>query len=102
ATGPAPTGQTSTARPSTDGEQTATAQQSVGGQNEAPARTPAPVAAVPAGEPTQLSGAKAAALQEVQSALDSVREAQRSGDFADYGDALQRLDDAMNRYNNAD
>jgi uncharacterized membrane protein (UPF0182 family) len=45
-----------------------------------------------------LSGAKAAALQEVQSALDGVRQAQQSGDFAEYGQALQRLDDAMKKY----
>jgi uncharacterized membrane protein (UPF0182 family) len=49
----------------------------------------------------QLSGPKASALQEVQSALDAVRQAQRGGNFADYGSALQRLDDAMTKYNNA-
>ena len=49
----------------------------------------------------QLSGAKAAALQEVQSALDGVRQAQQGGDFAAYGQALQRLDDAMKKYNAA-
>ena len=41
---------------------------------------------------------EAAALQDVQSALDSVRQAQQSGNFADYGQALQRLDDAMKKY----
>jgi len=49
----------------------------------------------------QLSAAKAAALQEVQSALDGVRTAQQSGDFAGYGQALQRLDDAMKKYSSA-
>ena len=48
-----------------------------------------------------LSPAKAAALQEVESALTGVRDAQRSGNFADYGSALQKLDDAMNKYDTA-
>jgi uncharacterized protein len=65
-----------------------------------PAATPVPVA-VPPVAPLQLSPLKAAALQEVQTALDAVRQAQRSGNFADYGTALQRLDDAMTNYNNA-
>jgi uncharacterized membrane protein (UPF0182 family) len=46
----------------------------------------------------QLSAPKAAALQEVNTALNAVREAQQSGNFAEYGEALQRLDDAMNKY----
>ncbi len=62
------------------------------------AATPAPDAVLPSG-PMQLSAPKAAALQEVQSALDGVRQAQRAGNFADYGTALQRLDDAINKYN---
>ena len=63
----------------------------------------AAVAAVPPvpGGAVQLSAAKAAALQEVQSALGAVRQAQQSGDFAEYGEALQRLDDAMNKFNDA-
>jgi len=64
------------------------------------AATPAPDTVPPSG-PMQLSGPKASALQEVQSALDAVRQAQRGGNFADYGSALQRLDDAMTKYNNA-
>ncbi|MGB3354841.1 MAG: hypothetical protein WBB00_18980, partial [Mycobacterium sp.] len=64
---------------------------------QAPPATPAPAAAVPSG-PTQLSGAKAAALEEVNTALDAIAEAQRNGDFAQYGEALQRLDDAVNEY----
>jgi uncharacterized membrane protein (UPF0182 family) len=63
----------------------------------APEVSPPPVA-VPPGGVTQLSGAKAAALQEVQTALEGMREAQQGGDFAEYGAALQRLDDAMNKY----
>jgi uncharacterized protein len=64
-----------------------------------PAATPAPDAAPPAA-PMQLSAPKAAALQDVQSALDALRQAQHSGNFVDYGTALQRLDDAMTKYNN--
>jgi len=68
-------------------------------------RTPAPAAAVPPatdGAPQQLSGAKAAALQEIGTAMEAVREAQQSGNFAEYGDALQRLDDAMNKFDSAE
>jgi uncharacterized membrane protein (UPF0182 family) len=70
--------------------------------NSAPppaAATPAPSAVAPGG-PVQLTAPKAAALQEVQSALNALHQAQSSGNFADYGAALQRLDDAMTRYNN--
>jgi uncharacterized membrane protein (UPF0182 family) len=62
---------------------------------------PTPVAVPPSSGPVQLSAAKATALQEVQSALDGVRQAQQSGDFAGYGQALQRLDDAMKKFNGA-
>ena len=55
----------------------------------------------PGGGSVQLSAAKAAALQEVNTALDAVQQAQQSGNFAEYGQALQRLDDAMNKYTNA-
>ncbi|MCX2932085.1 UPF0182 family protein [Mycobacterium sp. CVI_P3] len=87
-----------------------------GGQpqgNRPPAATPAPAAgsapevptpvATPpgSGAPTSLSSAKAAALADVESALGAVQEAQRNGNFSDYGDALQRLDDAMKKYNTA-
>ncbi len=47
-----------------------------------------------------LSPAKAAALKDVQSALGAARDAQKSGDFAAYGSALQRLDDAITKYDN--
>ncbi|MGB5150665.1 MAG: hypothetical protein WBN99_12040, partial [Mycobacterium sp.] len=60
-----------------------------------------PAAAVPPGGPVQLSGAKSAALQEVNAALDNMQQAQTSGDFAEFGEALQRLDDAMNKYREA-
>jgi uncharacterized membrane protein (UPF0182 family) len=78
------------AKPPTDGEQKAQAV-------EVP--TP-PVAVVPPGG-LNLSATKAAALQEVQSALGAVREAQRSGNFAQYGAALQRLDEAMGKFDSA-
>ena len=60
-----------------------------------------PVAVVPQPGNVALSPAKAAALQEIQQAMTAVRDAQRSGDFAQYGSALQRLDDAMNKYDAA-
>jgi uncharacterized membrane protein (UPF0182 family) len=67
---------------------------------------PAPVAAalpsVPGGGAVQLSAPKAAALQEIQTAMDAVKQAQQSGNFAEYGEALQRLDDAMNKYDSAE
>ncbi|MGE2736346.1 UPF0182 family protein [Mycolicibacterium vaccae] len=107
ATGPAPTnppaaGQAAQQRPPANNQQQpAAAPPARPGQ--APEQQPQqpPAAAVPSG-PTQLSGAKAAALQEVNTALDAVREAQRSGDFAQYGEALQRLDDAMNDFQSAE
>ena len=67
-------------------------------QGQAP-EVPTPVAVPPGSGPVQLSAAKSAALQEVQSALDGVHQAQQSGDFAEYGQALQRLDDAMKKFN---
>jgi uncharacterized protein len=100
ATGPAPTGppggQPAAAPPPTDGQPPA-------GQppaNQAAPEVPTPVA-VPGGPGVQLSAAKAAALQEVQAAINSARQAQQSGDFAEYGQALQRLDEAMTKFNNA-
>jgi uncharacterized protein len=67
--------------------------------------SPAPPAAAavppsPDGSVT-LSPAKAAALQEIQAAIGAARDAQKKGDFAAYGAALQRLDDAITKYNNA-
>ena len=46
-----------------------------------------------------LSPAKAAALKEVEAAIGGARDAQKSGDFAAYGAALQRLDDAITKFN---
>ncbi|MDA4103980.1 UPF0182 family protein [Mycolicibacterium monacense] len=71
--------------------------------NQAGRASTPPPAAIPSGPsgPQQLSEAKAAALQEVQEAMSGLQDAQRSGNFAEYGEALQRLDDAMNRYSEA-
>src|ERR1700755_1638548 len=62
---------------------------------------PPPAAAVPPSPDgsVTLSPAKAAALQEIQTAIGAARDAQKKGDFAAYGAALQRLDDAINKYN---
>jgi uncharacterized protein len=105
ATGPAPIrtpgGAPQAAPPAADGQPPAG--QPPAGQppvNQAAPQVPPPAAAVPGG-PVQLSPAKAAALQDVNSALDSVRTAQQGGDFAEYGEALQRLDDAMKQYQSA-
>ncbi len=59
-----------------------------------------PAAALPPGGAT-LSATRAAALAEVQSAMGAVREAQKSGNFAQYGAALQRLDEAMGKFDAA-
>jgi hypothetical protein len=99
ATGPAPAGpvngQAPAALPPSDGQPPTAPPPS---QGQAPE---VPIAVPPGGGALQLSAAKAAALQEVNSALDSVRQAQQSGNFAQYGDALQRLDDAMKKYTSA-
>jgi uncharacterized protein len=101
ATGPAPAGpvngQVPAAPPPSDGQPPAGPPPS---QGQAP-EVPTPVAVPPGAGPTQLSAAKAAALQEVNGALDAVRQAQQGGNFADYGQALQRLDDAMKKFQSA-
>ena len=101
ATGPAPANPASgrpAATPQADGQPAA----QPGNQEGTPPEVPTPIAAVPRpGGPTQLSPAKAAALQDVQSALGELRTAQQSGDFAEFGTALQRLDDAMQKYDTA-
>ncbi len=101
ATGPAPANPASgrpAATPQADGQPAA----QPGSQEGTPPEVPTPIAAVPRpGGPTQLSPAKAAALQDVQSALGELRTAQQSGDFAEFGTALQRLDDAMQKYDTA-
>jgi len=73
----------------------------------APAATPGPPPPVAAAVPpapdgsVTLSPAKTAALQEIQAAIGAAKDAQKKGDFAAYGAALQRLDDAINKYNAA-
>lgn len=93
ATGPAPADAKPPTAPPAAGQQPPAAPPQ---QGQAP-EVPVPVAAVPGGA-VQLSPAKAAALQDVNNALDAVQQAQRGGNFADYGNALQKLDDAMNKY----
>jgi uncharacterized membrane protein (UPF0182 family) len=93
ATGPAPADAKPPTSPPPAGQQPPAAPPR---QGQAP-EVPVPVAAVPGGG-VSLSPAKAAALQDVNSALEAVQQAQRDGNFADYGNALQKLDDAMNKY----
>jgi len=62
---------------------------------------PAPPVAVPGPGGSTLSAARAAALAEIESALGAVREAQKSGNFGQYGAALQRLDEAMGKFDAA-
>lgn len=74
---------------------------SAAAQQQPPPASAPPAAAVPpppAGS-AGLSAAKVAALQEIEAAITAVRETQRRGDFAGYGSALQRLDDAMAKFN---
>ena len=98
ATGPAPTGpvngQSPAATPAPDGQPPAA--QPPG--NQRPTEAQVPAAAVPPGGPVQLSAAKAAALQDINAALEALQGAQTGGDFAEYGQALQRLDDAVKKY----
>ena len=81
--------------------------------NPAPGAAPPPADGLPATPPpaaaavppspngaVTLSPARAAALKDVEAALGAARDAQKSGDFAAYGAALQRLDDAITKYDN--
>ena len=97
ATGPAPVASPNgKAAPPTDGQPAAPPANQPGRAPE----VPTPIAGVPGpGGPTQLSAARAAALQDVQAAMGELRTAQQSGDFEEFGTALQRLDDAMKKYN---
>ncbi len=104
ATGPAPTdapaGKPAAAPPAANQQPSAPPPANRPGQS--PQAQPEAPAAVPPAGPTQLSGAKAAALQDVNAALDALQAAQRSGDFAKYGEALQRLDDSISKYKSAE
>jgi uncharacterized membrane protein (UPF0182 family) len=65
-----------------------------------PGATPTTPPASPGGAlPPALSPAKAAALREIDAAISAARDAQKKGDFAGYGAALQRLDDAIDKFN---
>ena len=39
--------------------------------------------------------------QGIQAAIGAARDAQKKGDFAAYGSALQRLDEAITKFNDA-
>jgi uncharacterized membrane protein (UPF0182 family) len=69
----------------------------------APTAPPAPAAALPPAPngAVPLSPARAAALRDIQAAISAARDAQKNGDFASYGAALQRLNDAMAKFDNA-
>jgi uncharacterized membrane protein (UPF0182 family) len=69
----------------------------------APAGAPAPAGALPPAPngAVPLSPARAAALRDIQAAITAARDAQKNGDFASYGAALQRLNDAMAKFDNA-
>ena len=100
ATGPAPANPPNgrpPAAPQSDGQPAAAPNQ----EGRAP-EVPSPAAGVPSpGAPTQLSSAKAAALGDIQIAMNELRSAQQSGNFEAFGAALQRLDDAMKKYDSA-
>jgi uncharacterized membrane protein (UPF0182 family) len=98
ATGPAPVVGQPAAAPPANGQPPAAPP--AGQQGRAP-EVPTPIAVAPGGGAVQLSAAKAAALQDVNAALDGIHTAQQSGNFAEYGQALQRLDDAIAAYRNA-
>lgn len=101
ATGPAPTPGAAVPANAPGDSPPPNAQQSVeppAAQAQPEVPTPAAATPPPSGQPVTLSPAKAAALSEVQTALDGMQEAQTSGNFAEFGEALQRLDDAMNKY----
>ncbi|MCP9273902.1 UPF0182 family protein [Mycolicibacterium arenosum] len=98
ATGPAPTaGQQGQTPPPAANPQNQQGQTPPAAPEGRAPEVPTP-AASPNGVPVQLSPAKAAALQEVNTALSAAQDAQQSGNFAEYGEALQRLNDAMGKY----
>ena len=99
ATGPAPVaGQPQAAPSQADGQSPAAPPP--GNQEGRAPEVSVPVVTPPGG-PVQLSAAKAAALQEINTALDGLQQAQQGGDFGQYGEALQRLDDAVKKYQSA-
>lgn len=93
ATGPAPTDGQPAAKPPAQAGTPRPAN-----SPEVPSPPVAVAPQVPGGPPVALTSAKAAALDDIKSALGAVRDAQQSGNFAGYGEALQRLSDAMDKY----
>ncbi len=53
------------------------------------------------GTPPPMTGELADAAAKVQTAINDVRNAQKSGNFEEYGQALKRLDEAMAAFQNA-
>jgi uncharacterized membrane protein (UPF0182 family) len=51
--------------------------------------------------PPALTGQLAQAAQQLDAAIEDVKKAQESGNFAQYGAALQKLDTAMTNFQNA-
>ncbi|WP_174293520.1 UPF0182 family protein [Gordonia hirsuta] len=65
-------------------------------EEQTPGQEPKPVA--PSSPGTGDDAARAAAVKELGAALEGVKDAQTSGDLGKLGDALKRLDDAINKY----
>ncbi|MDQ4119065.1 MAG: hypothetical protein M3235_19200, partial [Actinomycetota bacterium] len=73
-----------------------------GGAAPAQGGAPSPTQASPAA-PGQAGGSQAqqAAAAEIRSALNQLKAAQQSGDFAKQGEALAALDAAVNKFQSA-
>ncbi|CAM2789477.1 UPF0182 family protein [Skermania piniformis] len=69
-----------------------------GAAPEAPVPAPEPTGTPAAQPPPAASGNRDAAVTELDSALDNVRSAQQSGDLAQLGSALDRLQKAVDGY----
>jgi uncharacterized protein len=70
-------------------------------QTPAPAEAGAPPAATPALPPGATNPQAAAAASAIQQAITDLKTAQRNGDFAGQGQALQRLDQAVQQFQQA-
>jgi uncharacterized membrane protein (UPF0182 family) len=70
-------------------------------QTPAPAEAGAPPAATPALPPGATNPQAAAAASAIQQAINDLKTAQRNGDFAGQGAALQRLDQAVQQFQQA-
>jgi uncharacterized membrane protein (UPF0182 family) len=78
-----------------------TALSKLGGANPPSSGSGTTTPTQPNAPPANLSGQLADAAAKVDQAIDNVRTAQKSGDFAKYGQALQALDQAMSDFQNA-